>query len=1231
MPSNFNINQLQDYLKQKRDEYVILTKPGYEIYFFSRFNISSDIISYIQNDTSITGSNAIRTLQSGDLAPNVFMSSNLSSGDTAAVRSIKIHNTIQDISGSSCDLEIVNPDGIPYFSPTIGTVGVPGSTATTDYDDSQDKPVNLQKIGVMDTVLIRLKNSKVVPASDPRDYVETVFRGVVKSIHRSSSPTGGSMLTLRLGDFSEFLRQITALPLGLFSTISFSLTGRGLVNNLIKYSNRIYTGDWRFLGNNIAQAFRDADTQFLSSTAVTSATDQTATIAATNATNHKMTIPPFFYLEYSNTIEDISPPGSVKDLPPATGNNSQSDSDQQTSAVGNIVGSLQGDVTNFLQQNLLQQTPEDQDTIKYYQVALQKAASNSNLNKFSQPTDIGISVQEGAEKYAWILSDLYLDKGLITFEHQKIWPTMYNAAQRSMRECYFDFAPKLAPGAMHPYDTATVPQQNSPPTGGPLADLHPNIGIVKYRLSPCLRAYDENNTSQIFQWSVSDDEVVNYETIESEEEVFTAVFGFGSSLDPAALAEKAADALVGQNNGLLAFAQSIDPNLEQRVGYRFMTDHDQKVRIPILIYLTSYVMLMQSQMNMFTAQVTILGNPKYKPGSIIRLLGKHTDYYCTDVIHNWSIGEGYTTTLVLAYGHTSGILPAPLTGGAAQDNSALNEQCQLRSAALSKYISKDVKIGGINAHCLVSAMWQFMTCGASTDDAMKMASPEYEASGSKPQTYNEWIRYVGGISKESRLHPPSGYVPPTVDSYDHQILNEIQAAGLDKYNVTPNAIKNLIAGESSWVADVVSGDNGYGWFQLTGHQDQISNSDAIYNFSKACGVAMGILKGSFKAATGGNPNNATGKAFLAGFVGYNYGAGIIPSNNPQTVWNYPAGGIASNGPYVYLIFGKQQADAIANGTQLPSGAIATGVTSGLTCQSPIPGLQKWPYPVYGPIGERLDAYKKRHPGSKDSDAKKALNNFDTGMQEAASYITSLLTIYKSKPLANAGSLGTQGAFLNGNDVMQKVIAAWFSNEDISSLAAGDFATLQAAVSAITQYYNECLNCTGQNSSPIVGQDLTKPASLGQIKFIPPVANPEITAHFGEQGHHGPLGRPHVHQGTDYANSQTPAGSADPVIAPADGYVIYNELSGNDGYNMVIVHGDPKQGIISRFFDLWNATVRPGQNVKQGQQIGQMATPQQAPNITAPHIHWELRTGANVDVSRLKVLDIGNAQNPENYV
>jgi len=1282
MPDNFNINQLQAYIQSKKEEYITLTKPGYEVFFYSRFNRTASIIEYVANNRQQTGYNDIKTFESKDIKANAYLTSNVDrNSDVASVLSVTVHNSVISSDGSTCTLEIVNPDGIEYFLPTIGSYGKNAkgkhtTDSTTDYDFSEQLDTDKQRIGGMDTVLIRLKNTKTSRAQDPKEESETVFRGVVRSIHRSSSPTGGSKLVIRLADFSEYLRMATALPLGIFSTISFSITGRGLVDNLLKYTNRLYTGDWRFLGQDIAAQFESAAQNFLTGVPGLPENANSDALAAQSAQNHSMAVPPFLFLEGSDLNKDVSAEnlanGNIQAPASNTNNNSNdttqnppSSGDDQTGIVGSVISAINTNVSNFLASNTFKQTPEDQETIRYYQVALQKNADNNTLNRYSKAQDAGLNRIEGGEKYAWILSDLYLDKGLITFEHQKVWSTMENAARRSMREVYFDFAPKLTKtrkgGPKNPYDTALVSEVKSDPE---LPDLHPNLGILKYRLSPCLRAYQEGqDQTEIFQWSVSDDEVLNYDTSESEQEVYTAVFGFGTALDPVSQAQTLKEVVAGQSKGVLAFAHSIDPQIERRLGYRFMSEHDMKIKIPILMYLTSYVLLMQSEMNMFTAHATLLGNPKYKPGSIIRLEGRNADYYCTDVLHKWSISEGYTTELILSYGHTSGILPAALTGGYAQDNVALSQVCLTRSAALEPYISKKTIIGGVNAHCLVSAMWEFMTCGASTDEAMKQATPEYEKSKPKTATYSEWILPYNwnDLTLDKRHNTDShsivqGYSPININKYDSQINAALIASGLNKYNVTVNAIKNLIALESGgWFQDAFNaksfndGDGGTGWFQLTayphGHdipafkrQFSIDILTATTNFTAALESALRVvLLPSFQNAFKNSlPSNSTGKAYLGGFVGYNAG----PQYGNASDWNKFAPGTST--PYVYLVFGEQQANAIANNSRLPSGAKLTSILSGLTCQKPASDLQQWPYSVYGPIGMRLDAYKARHGNATDADTKKVLTIFSSGMKEAASYITSLLNKYngKDKILPGAGAKMTEAYQVNGDDLMEKVIAAWFSNENLESLRPGEGSKLKMALDAITKLYGDCQNCNALNKAA-VQEDLTKSLAAEQISWRIPVDNPILTS--GKKFRFSPTaGKSRPHDGCDWQNTAF-YNAPVPVFAAADGYVLatYPD-SGGDGAICVILHSKPEHGIISRYIDLAQASylIKPGQNVKKGQQIATTAIAgkhagknNEAFNADGAHCHHEIRTGAKIQVNgnKYSIIDVGTAVDPLIYL
>jgi len=633
---------------------------------------------------------------------------------------------------------------------------------------------------------------------------------------------------------------------------------------------------------------------------------------------------------------------------------------------------------------------------------------------------------------------------------------------------------------------------------------------------------------------------------------------------------------------------------------------------------------MRAEMNMFSAQIKTIGNPTYRPGSIVRLKDRRMDYYCTDVVHNWSIQEGYTCTLLLVFGHTSGVLPVALTGGILTDNTANNEQCQIRSQALSTYISPKIYIGGVNAHCLISAMWSFMTCGAPTDQAMTQATPEYENSAPRTTTYADWITPYGwdSTTKERRGYStlsqsyspiPANYVAPLVSTYIPIINNYIKQYGLDAYNVTANLVMNILNQESSFYADALNGmDGGLGWFQLTCSQQfpanptqlfsssgqqvfqqdfNITVQDAVYNFDKACNAAMSLLADKFKNSKYTKKGN-TGDAFLLGLGAYN---GDVSSNHGPSY------------AYQRLVLGSSQVNAIANGTQIPNGAKAYNINSGLSCQPQGPGLPQWRYPVYGPIGERLDAYMERNPGLSKKAAKQQLTTFSTGMAEAVSYITGLMRKYENQGLPGAGINGTSGAFVNGNDLMQKVIAAWYSNDNMSSLTNDDTQILQASISGIEKSYTECLSCSGISNIAQVGQDLSQNISFNNINFRYPCANPVITAQFGPpaRSKHN-----HFHPGLDLVDS---SGSLD-VLATADGYVIEQSVAnaGNvNGESVVILHGDASQGICTRYLDIKGNPGLLHTKVTQGQVIGQQVP---CSGESGLHIHCEIRHGCVINGS-----------------
>jgi hypothetical protein len=61
------------------------------------------------------------------------------------------------------------------------------------------------------------------------------------------------------------------------------------------------------------------------------------------------------------------------------------------------------------------------------------------------------------------------------------------------------------------------------------------------------------------------------------------------------------------------------------------------------------------------ANVTVAGNEYYEPGDVVFLKDKQLLYYVRSVSHNFEIGSGFTTSLVLEFGHPPEIyLPSPL-------------------------------------------------------------------------------------------------------------------------------------------------------------------------------------------------------------------------------------------------------------------------------------------------------------------------------------------------------------------------------------------------------------------------------------------------------------------------------------------------------------------------------------------------------------------------------------------
>jgi murein DD-endopeptidase MepM/ murein hydrolase activator NlpD len=122
-------------------------------------------------------------------------------------------------------------------------------------------------------------------------------------------------------------------------------------------------------------------------------------------------------------------------------------------------------------------------------------------------------------------------------------------------------------------------------------------------------------------------------------------------------------------------------------------------------------------------------------------------------------------------------------------------------------------------------------------------------------------------------------------------------------------------------------------------------------------------------------------------------------------------------------------------------------------------------------------------------------------------------------------------------------------------------------------------------------DLNQTYYLGD--WLRPAAG-HISGVFGSQRIlNGQKKRPHF--GLDFAG---PAGS--PVIAPADGIVVLAES--DLYYTGVTVFLDHGYGLISAYLHMSKRSVKPGDFVKRGQQIGAIGA---TGRVTGPHLDWRV--------------------------
>ena len=91
------------------------------------------------------------------------------------------------------------------------------------------------------------------------------------------------------------------------------------------------------------------------------------------------------------------------------------------------------------------------------------------------------------------------------------------------------------------------------------------------------------------------------------------------------------------------------------------------------------------------------------------------------------------------------------------------------------------------------------------------------------------------------------------------------------------------------------------------------------------------------------------------------------------------------------------------------------------------------------------------------------------------------------------------------------------------------------------------------------------------------------------------GHKHFHEGLDIANRK-----GTPVIAPANGLVVFTGRKGGFGNLIIIDHG---HGVTTRYGHLAKIFVKVGQRVKRGEKIAEIGNTGRS---TGPHLHYEVR-------------------------
>jgi len=158
--------------------------------------------------------------------------------------------------------------------------------------------------------------------------------------------------------------------------------------------------------------------------------------------------------------------------------------------------------------------------------------------------------------------------------------------------------------------------------------------------------------------------------------------------------------------------------------------------------------------------------------------------------------------------------------------------------------------------------------------------------------------------------------------------------------------------------------------------------------------------------------------------------------------------------------------------------------------------------------------------------------------------------------------------------------------DVALIQSGD----QAAMLRESDREDQLIRSIIQGCDPAVAMQLPAVVELSW-----PLSGPmKVTSPYGERLH-PIIGEEAFHRGVDLR-----ARYGSPILAPADGIVLYTGTKTEYGNMLVVLHGE---GIATVYGHLWKFAVHPYERVTKGQLLGYTGN---TGFSTGPHLHFEVR-------------------------